>query len=68
MQQIRQGNLKKGDPFTVARLAGIMGAKKTSDLIPLCHNIILENIDIAAKAYDIFAHASQYFSIHFLAS
>jgi len=37
---------KKGDPFEVARIAGIMAAKKTSDLIPLCHSLPLTNVDI----------------------
>jgi cyclic pyranopterin phosphate synthase len=43
---IRGGMLKKGDPLTVAQLAGIMGAKKTSDLIPLCHPIPIGKIDV----------------------
>jgi cyclic pyranopterin monophosphate synthase len=40
------GSLKKGDVLTVAKLAAIQAAKKTSDLIPLCHNINLNKIDI----------------------
>ena len=36
---------KKGEITNVAILAGILGAKKTSEIIPLCHNILLENID-----------------------
>ena len=43
---IREGALKKGDVLMVARLAGIMVAKKTSDLIPLCHPIPLTHIDV----------------------
>ena len=43
---IKQGLIKKGDVFTVAQLAGIMGAKKTSDLIPLCHPLPLEKITV----------------------
>jgi cyclic pyranopterin monophosphate synthase len=43
---IREGSLKKGDVLTVARLAGIMAAKKTSDLIPLCHPLVLTHISI----------------------
>ena len=39
---IRQGLMKKGDVLTVAQLAGIMGAKHTSDLIPLCHPLPLK--------------------------
>lgn len=43
---IRDGNLKKGDVLTVARIAGIMAAKKTSDLIPLCHPVPLSKIAV----------------------
>jgi cyclic pyranopterin phosphate synthase len=38
--------LKKGDVLTIAQIAGITAAKKTSDLIPLCHNIVLENVKV----------------------
>ncbi|WP_306871255.1 cyclic pyranopterin monophosphate synthase MoaC [Neorhizobium galegae] len=46
---IREGNAKKGDVIGTARLAGIMAAKKTSDLIPLCHPLMLTKVvvDIA---------------------
>ena len=37
------GNIKKGDVFTISQLAGVMGAKKTSDLIPLCHPLALDH-------------------------
>ncbi|MDH3355244.1 MAG: cyclic pyranopterin monophosphate synthase MoaC [Chromatiales bacterium] len=43
---ILQGVAKKGDVLGVARLAGIMGAKKTPDLIPLCHPLALSKVDI----------------------
>jgi cyclic pyranopterin phosphate synthase len=43
---IEQGNAKKGDVLGVARLAGIMGAKKTADLIPLCHPIALTRVTV----------------------
>src|SRR5512134_2580660 len=46
LRLIREGALKKGDVLTVARLAGIMGAKKTSELIPLCHPIPLTHLDV----------------------
>ena len=39
-------DLKKGDGLATARIAGIMGAKKTSELIPLCHNIPIESIEV----------------------
>ena len=46
LQLIRDGNLKKGDILSVARVAGIMAAKRTSELIPLCHSITLNKIGI----------------------
>jgi cyclic pyranopterin monophosphate synthase len=45
-QQIREGQGPKGDIFTVAKLAGIMGAKKTGELIPLCHPLSLTHVDV----------------------
>ena len=46
---IATGGLKKGDVLSVAQLAGIMGAKKTSELIPLCHPLALSHIDVALE-------------------
>ncbi|SVB48588.1 uncharacterized protein METZ01_LOCUS201442 [marine metagenome] len=46
MSLIKQGNIKKGDVLAVAQVAGIMGAKKTSDVIPMCHPLLLTNVDI----------------------
>jgi len=43
---IRQGLMKKGDVLTVAQIAGIMGAKKTSELIPLCHPVPLNQVEV----------------------
>jgi cyclic pyranopterin phosphate synthase len=43
---IREGNAKKGDVIGTARLAGIMAAKKTSDLIPLCHPLMLTKVTV----------------------
>lgn len=43
---VREGNAKKGDVLATARIAGIMAAKKTSDLIPLCHPIGLSKITV----------------------
>ena len=43
---IKSGGMKKGDVLTVAQIAGIMGAKKTSDLIPMCHPIIIDGVDM----------------------
>ena len=45
-EMVRNGGHKKGDVLAVARIAGIMGAKKTAELIPLCHNISLTSIGI----------------------
>ncbi len=42
----KSGNAKKGDVLGVARIAGIMAAKKTSDLIPLCHPLLLTNVSV----------------------
>ncbi len=58
---IVQGNLKKGDALGAARLAGIMAAKRTSDLIPLCHPIALTKVEVALTPDD--AHSQ----IHILA-
>ncbi len=44
---VRQGGGPKGDVFTVAKIAGIMGAKKTPDLVPLCHPLPINFVDVA---------------------
>jgi len=46
LRLICEGNHKKGDVLGIARIAGIMAAKKTSDLIPLCHPLPLTHIDV----------------------
>jgi cyclic pyranopterin phosphate synthase len=43
---IRAGSVKKGDPLGAAELAGIMGAKRTPDLIPLCHPLVLDHVAV----------------------
>ena len=43
---IKKGNLKKGDPLEVARIAGIMAAKRTHELIPLCHPLLLTTVEV----------------------
>lgn len=43
---IRSGGMKKGDVLTVAQVAGVMGAKHTPDLIPMCHPILIDGIDM----------------------
>jgi cyclic pyranopterin phosphate synthase len=54
---IRSGRVKKGDPLQTARLAGILAAKQTSSLIPLCHPLPLSGVDIdvvpTPRGYDI---------------
>ena len=52
MAMIVEGGVKKGDVLSVARLAGIMGAKRTPDLVPLCHPLALTSItvDLACDA------------------
>lgn len=46
LRLIIEGNMKKGDVLAVAQLAGIMAAKRTSELIPLCHPLLLNRIDV----------------------
>jgi cyclic pyranopterin monophosphate synthase len=47
---IRSKRLTKGDPLAAARLAGVMAAKKTSELIPLCHSLALTHADVELEA------------------
>jgi cyclic pyranopterin phosphate synthase len=62
IELLKENGIKKGDVLTVAKLAGIMGAKKTSELIPLCHGIHLEHIglemDVTDEGVEIKAYAS----------
>ena len=46
LEQVRAGAVEKGDPLETARLAGIMAAKRTSDLIPLCHPLALTDVTV----------------------
>ncbi len=46
LRLIRDGAIKKGDVLTIARIAGIMAAKRTSELIPLCHPLPLTHLDV----------------------
>ena len=61
LERIRAGGVAKGDVLSVARLAGIMGAKRTAELIPLCHPLGLDSVtvdltlDAARSAVDITA-------------
>ncbi len=46
LEQVKANTLKKGDVLAVARVAGIMAAKKTPDLVPLCHTILLDEVAV----------------------
>jgi cyclic pyranopterin phosphate synthase len=46
LEQVKANTLKKGDVLAVARVAGIMAAKKTPELIPLCHTILLDEVAV----------------------
>ena len=52
LDMIKKGTHKKGDVLAIARIAGIMGAKKTSSIIPLCHPIGIEALNIDFKIYN----------------
>ena len=49
---IRNGELAKGDPIATARLAGIMAAKRTADIVPLCHPLPLDGVDVELRLVD----------------
>jgi cyclic pyranopterin phosphate synthase len=52
LQRIRAGDHRKGDVLAVARIAGIMAAKKTADLVPLCHPLALTRVEIELQTRD----------------
>ena len=49
LEKIQRGKIAKGDVLAVAQVAGVMGAKKTPDLVPMCHPLLLTSVDIAFK-------------------
>lgn len=49
---IKEGKTAKGDPLYTAKIAGILAAKKTSELVPLCHPLPLTNVEVEAKIVD----------------
>src|SRR5215210_358288 len=63
LRLIRSGGVKKGDVLAIAQVAGVMGAKRTSDIIPLCHPLPITGVDLsfelddAASAVEITASA-----------
>ena len=52
VEAIRRNGLVKGDVLTVARVAGIMAAKRTAELIPLCHTLALDDVQVSASLDD----------------
>ena len=52
IEMIKGRLIKKGDVLTVAKIAGIMGGKKTSELIPLCHNIAIDRITVECQLHE----------------
>ena len=56
MALIRSGGIKKGDVLSVAQVAGIMAAKKTSDIIPMCHPLFITGADISFELTDTEIH------------
>lgn len=63
-EAIEDGLIKKGDPLQVAQIAGIMAAKKTADVIPMCHPVMLQGSDFTfnyekkENGYDLIIHAT----------
>jgi len=49
LAQIQKGKIAKGDVLAVAQVAGVLGAKRTPDLIPMCHPLLLSSVDLAFK-------------------
>ena len=52
LRKLREGLLPKGNPLEVVRIAGIQAAKRTSDLIPLCHPLALTQVDVTVLVTD----------------
>lgn len=50
---IKEGKIAKGDPLYAAKIAGVLAAKKTSELVPLCHPLPLTNVEVAAATSDV---------------
>ncbi len=59
IKAIREGKAPKGDPFEIAKIAGILSAKKTSELIPYCHPVPVDlvNVEIEIKENEIYIRA-----------
>jgi len=52
VRRIQEGKVEKGDPLEAARIAGVLAAKSTSSLIPLCHPLPLTDVDVRAEVLD----------------
>ena len=52
IRRIKKGKIAKGDPFTIAKTAGILAAKNTSSLIPLCHPLPLTSVNVDLRVLD----------------
>lgn len=64
IEKIKQFELKKGDVLTVAKVAGIQAAKNTSNLIPLCHPLSLNHVDIQFEIFNNAIKAQSYVNCH----
>lgn len=52
LRLVREGQIRKGDVLTVAQVAGVLGAKQTSRLLPLCHDVLLQNVEVEFELDD----------------
>lgn len=52
LEKIREGKIAKGDVLAVAQVAGVMGAKRTPELVPMCHPLMISSVDIDFKEHD----------------
>ena len=72
LEKIQQGRIAKGDVLAVAQVAGVMGAKQTSHLIPMCHPLNLTGVDITfdiqPEPFDMFADALDHSGVAWFAS
>ena len=60
LNKIRSGNTKKGDVYGVAKIAGIQAAKRTADLIPLCHPLLLNHIEVEIGDAELLGEGKQH--------
>jgi len=64
LDAITEGRVHKGDVLRIAELAGIQGSKRTSDLIPLCHPLPIDAVDVAVTALDGAIHITATVAAH----